>query len=164
MKNISFKYYLLFLILISLVSADIISKKWANSEMPGKTKVLIEHFLDLGFSENHGMIFGFMNGTMPEISQKILIGIRILILLGLTIYIWFNRKSSVLLLSALILFWCGATGNLIDPFIYGYVVDFIHIRLWTLFDWPFLFNLADVYVLIGVVLFLTSQRSQKIVK
>ena len=47
--------------------------------------------------------------------------------------------------------WCflmlGTTGNFIDRFFCGYVIDFIDIRLFPLF------NLADVYIDIGVAFF-----------
>jgi signal peptidase II len=41
----------------------------------------------------------------------------------------------------------GAIGNLIDRARYGYVVDFVDVRLW-----PFVFNVADASITLGVVL------------
>ena len=42
-------------------------------------------------------------------------------------------------------FFVGAAGNLIDPFLYGYVVDFIHIKAGNVLNWPFYFNVAGTY-------------------
>ena len=44
----------------------------------------------------------------------------------------------------------GAFGNVIDRMIRGYVVDFLEI---TFIKWP-VFNLADIYVVIGACLIL----------
>jgi len=43
----------------------------------------------------------------------------------------------------------GGIGNLLDRLIYGYVIDFIDIT----FN-PYVFNLADSYVTIGVLMYL----------
>ena len=49
----------------------------------------------------------------------------------------------------------GALGNLVDRVARGYVVDFIHVR-----GWP-VFNVADIAVVIGVgVLMLSRMRSR----
>ena len=56
-------------------------------------------------------------------------------------------------------FWIGALGNLIDPFKYGYVVDFIHIQAGDFLNWPFYFNLADAYITIGVFLILFKETA-----
>ena len=80
--------------------------------------------------------------------------VRAAILVGVTVFIALNRARPLLFLLPFLLIWAGAIGNLIDAFTYGYVVDFIHLRLGRLVDWPFLFNLADAYVCVGVSLLL----------
>ena len=42
----------------------------------------------------------------------------------------------------------GAIGNIIDRLFRGYVVDFFE---FTFFEWP-VFNVADIYVVVGVIL------------
>ena len=42
----------------------------------------------------------------------------------------------------------GAVGNIIDRLFRGYVVDFFE---FTFFEWP-VFNVADIYVVVGVIL------------
>ena len=48
----------------------------------------------------------------------------------------------------------GAFGNLIDRIRLGYVIDFIHIHWKDAVEWPFLFNVADVLIVIGEILLL----------
>jgi signal peptidase II len=50
----------------------------------------------------------------------------------------------------------GALGNLFDRVVRGYVVDFIHIHYWPVF------NVADVAITIGVGLLLLGVRRQKL--
>ena len=50
----------------------------------------------------------------------------------------------------------GGLGNLLDRLIYGYVVDFIDIT----FN-PYVFNLADSYVTIGLVMYLIFSLKKK---
>ena len=48
----------------------------------------------------------------------------------------------------------GAVGNLIDRAQYGYVIDFIDINI---LNWP-VFNLADSFIFIGVMLLLFERK------
>ena len=50
----------------------------------------------------------------------------------------------------------GAVGNLIDRAQYGYVVDFIDMHI-NGFYWP-VFNLADSFIFIGVILLLFERK------
>jgi signal peptidase II len=52
----------------------------------------------------------------------------------------------------------GAIGNLIAPFLYGYVVDFIHIQAGNVLNWPFYFNLADAFITIGMILLIIQRE------
>ena len=45
----------------------------------------------------------------------------------------------------------GATGNLLDRFRHGEVVDFLHVKLWNDYSWPD-FNFADSFIVVGVAL------------
>lgn len=147
------KSFLILLLTLGGFLADFYSKEWAEKNLRDKPVItLSKHFLDLGFAENRGMVFGVFNGKMSEFSSGIMAVIRILIFLGLTAFIWIKRKQSFLLLFPFLLFWAGAIGNLIDSLFKGYVVDFIHIHVGTILNWPFYFNLADAYVTIGMVL------------
>jgi signal peptidase II len=48
-------------------------------------------------------------------------------------------------LFALVLVTAGAVGNYLDRVIRGYVVDFVHLKYWPVF------NVADVYITVGFI-------------
>jgi signal peptidase II len=147
------KSFLILLVTLGGFLADFYSKEWAEKNLRDKPVItLSKHFLDLGFTENRGMVFGMFNGKMSKFSSVIMVVIRLVILLGLTVFIWIKRKESLLFLLPFLLFWAGAIGNLVDSITKGYVVDFIHIHAGEILNWPFYFNLADAYVTIGMVL------------
>lgn len=147
------KYSLILLITLGGFLADFFSKEWAEKNLRNKPVItLSKNFLDLGFAENRGMVFGMFNGKMSEFSSVMMVIIRALILLGLTVFIWIKRRQSFLFHLPFLLFWAGAVGNLTDSIFKGYVVDFIHIHAGGILNWPYYFNLADAYVTIGMVL------------
>ncbi len=81
--------------------------------------------------------------------STILFALRIGMILALLL---FAHKSwpIVLILS-------GAIGNVIDSFLYGYVIDFIHFTFWN-YHFP-VFNVADSCITIGIVWLMWSQRN-----
>lgn len=152
------KYSIILLILLGGCNSDFHTKKWAQGALKHKPGItIIKNFVDLGFAENSGMIFGILNKKIPQTPSVMFIALRILILLALTGFIWTNRKRPLTFLLPFLLFWVGALGNLIDPFKYGYVVDFIHIQAGNYLDWPFYFNLADAYITLGVFLIIIKE-------
>ena len=156
------RYSVILLVLLGGCSADLHTKKWATDNLKETGPItVIENFLELGFSENRGMVFGILNEKMPALLQKAIIIFRLLILLILTGIIWWKRNTSLFFLLPFLLFWAGGTGNLIDSINNGYIVDFIHIRAGHIMDWPFYFNLADAYVTIGIILLVSYELKQK---
>ena len=149
------KYLLVLFVLIGSFAADFGSKKWAQKNLRNAPQVsAVKGFMELGFAENRGMVFGMLNHSRPTIVQKVLTVVRAIILVGVLIFIGLNITKPFLFLFPFVLLVSGASGNLYDTLFYGYVVDFIHIHLGNILDWPFFFNIADVYVLAGVVLLL----------
>lgn len=97
---------------------------------------------------NYGMSFGLLRGA--DWGRWLLIGFSVLVVIGLA---WWARKATKLLPTVGIgMIIGGAVGNnLIDRVLYGYVVDFIDVsRLY----FPWVFNVADSGISIGVALLL----------
>jgi len=147
------KYVLLVVILVAGTVSDQASKQWAAANLKGKpTMTAITNILEFGYTENHGMVFGINNRQENKTSKNLLLTVRILMSIGLVGYIILKRKNSLLLHLPLLLILSGAIGNVIDSLRFGHVIDFIHMHIGTVLDWPFLFNVADAYVSIGMVI------------
>ena len=128
-----------------MVALDQISKLWVRSN-----SMLGESFFEAGplsltHIQNTGSAFGlFANQTFL---------LTIVAIAGLVIILLFYRQipqSNILGTLALSLVFSGALGNLIDRLRFGYVTDFIYVRLWHNFYWP-AFNVADSAITIGTI-------------
>jgi signal peptidase II len=124
----------------------------------GRTVTAIPGWLQFVASRNPGIVFGisFADGLGPVAGRLVTI-LLTLATCGLIFYVFATsrpRQRWVHVWCGLIL--AGAVGNLCDRIVYGYVRDLIQItgaiRLgcWH-FDWPYVFNLADVYLVAGVL-------------
>lgn len=132
------------LITAVLVLLDQGTKLWAlHSLKPIHNMTLLEGFMDLTFVENRGVAFGMFAG------QRWFILLLTGAIVGVLVYYYQHMprtKEYNWVRGAMILVLGGAIGNIIDRIFRGYVVDFFE---FTFFEWP-VFNVADIYVVIGV--------------
>ncbi|HMI77005.1 MAG TPA: signal peptidase II [Buchnera sp. (in: enterobacteria)] len=136
------------LILISILYIDIISKIWITSHLLLYESKKITSILNLYNIHNYGAIFGiFSNIKIWEYDIfKIFSFIIILIMLKITILSKKNITLSYLLIIS------GAISNLFNRIYYSFVIDFIDIHIK---NWHFAtFNIADISIFIGIILFL----------
>ena len=92
---------------------------------------------------NRGAAWGFFANF-----QYLLVALRILMIFALFLYLFFFTKRRAYHIP-LVLILTGAIGNIVDFFLYGFVIDFLHFRFWG-YDFP-VFNVADSLITIGVV-------------
>ena len=125
--------------------------KWAiHSNMNLYQSIpVIENFFYLTYVTNDGMAFGL---SLPG-GQIVLSGLSIIMTIVLGYLFWLERHGHILIKLALSLIIAGAIGNLFDRVSSGEVVDFIHIKLGSIWEW-YIFNIADTSVSIGMILFL----------
>lgn len=131
----------------ALIAVDQLSKYLARILLkPVGTIPVIQGVFSLTYVENVGAAFGILQGA-----RWFLIAVTAVILAGVVIY--YARLPKVKAYNkarfALILITAGALGNFIDRVRAGYVIDFFHARF---IDFP-VFNIADSYTVIGVILF-----------
>ncbi|MFZ1126054.1 MAG: signal peptidase II [Candidatus Baltobacteraceae bacterium] len=115
------------------------------SFMPGESRIAVPHLLYWTYVQNHAGAFGLF-GTKPWL----LVGMALAVL-GLFWYAFRDVATKSKLVSvAFGAIAGGAIGNIVDRFHYAYVVDFIDLRWWPVF------NVADSCITIGVGLLVLS--------
>ncbi|WP_320046245.1 signal peptidase II [uncultured Ilyobacter sp.] len=135
-------YLLLILLLIAL---DQISKFVIVGRMAeGESIALLYDFLHITYVKNRGVAFGMLQGKINVISF-----VTVAAIIGIIIYLAKNlKKGNTLENFAYSFILSGAIGNMLDRIFRGFVVDMVDFRG----IWSFVFNLADVWINIGVVL------------
>ena len=108
--------------------------------------ILIRNFLKFYYIQNTGAAFGMFSGY-----TILLVLFTFFVLYFLYKEIKDNRVDN-LNLCTLVLLFAGAIGNLIDRVFRKYVIDFIS---FTLFKHEMaIFNVADIYITFGVIIYL----------
>ena len=134
---------MIFFIVTSVILLDQITKYFALKFLQLNTPVpLIKNFLNLTLVHNRGAAFGFLQ------NQLLLFVLVSFFAIGLILYNLKNKTNSIILKLSLSLILGGAAGNLIDRLRFGFVVDFLDLRIWPVF------NVADSVITIAAV-FLT---------
>lgn len=136
-------YYLIGI--VGLVILDQLTKiQIENNFFVGDTVEIISNFFHITYVQNRGIAFGVFQGKINAISIATTIAI-----IGIIIYFFKNfKKIEVIERIAYMVIISGAIGNMIDRIFRGYVVDMLDFRG----IWQYVFNLADVYINIGVAL------------
>ena len=100
---------------------------------------VFDNILLFTYVQNRGGAWGIFN----NIPLLFIILIPIVVI-GLFLYVWRSKNKLEIISICMII--GGALGNYIDRIFRGYVVDFIDFRIWPVF------NVADIFVVIGGVL------------
>ena len=134
-----------------LVLADQVSKAIVVRTMSLYESIpIIENFFQFTYITNDGMAFGI---DFP-FGYFIFSLVSALLTLFLFWYLWTVRNDSLVIRLGLAMIIAGAVGNLIDRLMLGEVIDFLDFMIGN-FHW-YVFNLADSYVTVGMVLILTD--------
>ena len=151
---------------IAVLVLDQLTKAWIISGLDlrelGHIQVLPPLF-NLTWVENRGVSFGlFGDGSARWMLSAFSIAVA-----GILGW-WALRADRRLLISAIGLIMGGALGNVIDRIRFGFVVDFLdvsgpHFVLGSMkINFPWIFNVADSAICIGVVLLiLDSIRAER---
>ncbi len=137
-----------FFFVISIFLIDRFSKLVMinSSTIDGSSNVLINDFLSFNLVWNDGIAFGLFS-----FDQKVYYNFLTAIILLITLIIlWMILKTKGLEKIAFMMILGGSTGNIFDRLYYSSVPDFIDIHYGN-FHW-FIFNVADIFISIGVLL------------
>ena len=137
------------------VVLDQITKRWAINTLSDGHEIHVFWTLQFNLAFNTGMAFGKGTGFGPVIALLALLVVIVLIISAAHIDSLPARIAAGMLIG-------GALGNLLDRmfrgdrFLRGGVVDFIDFQWWPIF------NVADIGVTVGAVIFaLSSLRSPR---
>jgi signal peptidase II len=112
----------------------------------GQVKVL--PFFNLTMVWNQGVSFGFLRAEQ-DLARWGLVGFSLIVAIGLAV--WARRTTEPLRCAALGLIIGGAIGNMIDRINFAAVVDFLD---FSALHFPWVFNVADSGITVGVILLL----------
>lgn len=149
--------FLLMLLTFSLVGCDHLTKQIAVDSFQETPRVFLSGFLKFTYTENRDMAFGLLSSIMGDEARLWLLTTIKLVSVLVGVFIWLRRRKVLSLAEgvALSLVMSGALGNLIDRVMRGYVVDFVQLPYWPVF------NVADMTIVAGLGLFVVESSRQK---
>ena len=150
------RFLILALILAtSVASAIVVRDSLTGADLNGITLLPLGiASLNLQYTINTGVNFG-LAGEASTTRQLLLSGIALLICLAIAI--WGMRSKQKWAAAAAGLFAGGGVANAYERIAFGGVFDYLNFST-NLFDNPFSFNLADIYIFLGLVLYLIAPR------
>ena len=138
------------IIIIAVFSVDRISKNTVIN-FAGENKLFINDFINIDLIWNTGLAFGIFSLNAGFLYNCVTI--IIFLVLVLLIYLIFKSNFYEKILLSTIL--GGALGNFYDRVTYYAVPDFIDLH-YKSFHW-FTFNVADIFITIGIIMFLIKE-------
>ena len=142
-KNLIIFFSILSIFFIDRVSKIIVVNK---SEKFFQDEIFSSKFINLHLIWNEGIAFGLFSfnnsSTYQIITLFIILVIIILIVYMIKSKIIYEKIGFILIIG-------GAVGNLFDRIFYNAVPDFIDLHI-NNFHW-FIFNIADIFISIGVL-------------
>ena len=138
-------------IVLILVTFDYIIKTKIKTIMQlGDSIDVIKNFFSITYVQNTGAAFGMFK------NQKILFLIVGIVAILILVYS-FSKTDNKIAKIAISMVISGDIGNIIDRLLYGFVVDMFDFHA----IWSYVFNFADICVVLGVALLSFSILKEK---
>jgi signal peptidase II len=128
-------------VVVALIAADRATKLWAMGDLRRAGSIPVFRFFELNYVENTGAAFGLGRGA-----NGLFIAVSVVLIAALARMLRRWPKDDLWLQAGGLLVLAGALGNLYDRLAYKYVVDFLYIH-----GWP-VFNVADSCITVGACL------------
>ena len=142
-KKIHLFIYVLVLFTIDRISKILILKNFLNNSL---SEIYLNSFLNFSLVWNSGIGFGILQ-IEPNIFYSIIS--IIITAINLILIYWMLTSSNYLESIFISVILGGALGNLFDRYYYSSVPDFIDLH-YESFHW-FTFNIADIFITIGII-------------
>ena len=134
---------ILFIFLIDRISKQLVINLNSNNL---NSEIFLSKFLNIQLIWNDGVAFGLF-ASDDSFVYNLITTLIIIIILTL---LFFIKKTRGIEKYSFIIILGGALGNVFDRFFYSAVPDFIDIH-YNNFHW-FIFNVADIFITLGVIL------------
>ncbi len=144
-----FLSFLLLALSAGLLGCDHATKLAAEHELgAGRVVTVVPSLLELRYARNHDVAFNALSQyDLPH--KNLVLLVAMIAVLALTIGMWVRHRRNTdgwsLGDAGYAFVVAGAFGNVLDRIIRGYVVDFIHLTHWPIF------NVADACIVIGLI-------------
>ena len=142
------------LIILILLIIDQYTKYIIDSVMHITQSIpIVENFFNLTYVENHGGIFGLFQGKINLFTIGSLILIGYIVATEIKNFKNYTKWTKI----GISIVVAGALGNMIDRVFRNFVIDMIDFRG----IWNFVFNVADMYVHIGIYIIVIDYLVRK---
>jgi signal peptidase II len=150
-------FYINLIIIISIFILDRVTKLYVIylDKINSGSEIYLSKYLNIYLIWNEGIAFGLFSFDEKNLYNYLTIFILIIVVF---ILFWII-KSKGIQKYALLMISGGALGNLFDRILYRAVPDFIDLHI-NNFHW-FIFNIADIFITIGVFLMILSEFTVK---
>ena len=148
---------LIFTILFSCVGCDQATKSVAKAYLSEThSVVLLGDTVRLQLAKNYGAFLS-LGSSVGEASRGVLFSVVVgAVLSALLAYLFISKPENPIVGVSVALIVGGGVSNLIDRMRYGYVVDFLNVGVGPVRTG--IFNVADMAIMLGVVLWAFSDR------
>ncbi|MCY4151895.1 MAG: signal peptidase II [Aestuariivita sp.] len=118
-------------------------------------------YIQFRYGENRGINFGLLSDA-PDVMRWVLVVFSALVVLAVGWWVRKQTESRAIVIAAGLLIG-GALGNAIDRLLLGHVIDFLNMSCCRIEN-PYVFNLADVFIVcgaLGLVIFEGRERRRR---
>jgi len=144
------KYFLLATLLPLILVFDQWTKYWIHTRLRLYEAIpVIEGFFNITYVRNTGAAFGMLANADPSFRKPFFIIVPLIALSSILVLLRRLPPYQIKTNLPLVLILSGALGNLIDRFVYGFVVDFLSFFHADIGQFP-AFNVADSAISVGV--------------
>ena len=141
-------------IVLLLIALDQLVKSYIVQQIPlGEVRSWIPNFVSLTYLQNRGAAFSILQDQ-----QFLFAIITLVVMVGAIWYLHEHMEDSLWMVLGLTLIIAGGLGNFIDRVSQGFVVDMFHLDFINFA----IFNVADSYLTVGVIILLIAMLKEEI--
>jgi signal peptidase II len=148
--------FLVALLFLAAAGCDGATKHSAKVVLEGRAPVqVVRGLVELRYTENRDCAFNALERLHLSSTGPLLLLVTTLAGIAVAALWWRRMNASPAEHAGFALVAAGAAGNVADRALRGYVVDFIHVAHWPVF------NVADAAIVVGAMLIAAARFSDK---